>query len=131
MYVTGLMRKRSNLVTFRPRKKKLDYKVNLNVINNDSNALKPLERKESMKCLGVLIDSHLSGKFHVDYVASKLSKIVGIIARLRHFVTFYSLPRIYESLMFPFLKYGLIASGQAAQTHLNNCYSLKNVPSAL
>ena len=103
MYVTGLMRKKSNLVTFRPQKK-IDYKVNLNAINNDTSAVTPLEYKGYVKYLGVLIDSHLSWNFHVDYVASKLSKIVGIIARLRHFVPFYSLPRIYESLMYPFLK---------------------------
>ena len=81
-----------------------------------------------MKYLGVLIDSHLSWKFHVDYVASKLSEIVGIIARLRHFVPFYSLPRIYQSLMYPFLKYGLIAWGEAAQTHLNELLLFQKRP---
>ena len=60
------------------------------------------ECKEYVKYLAVLIDSHLSWKFHIDYVASKLSKIVGIIARLRHFVPFNTLLSIYQSLMFPY-----------------------------
>ena len=49
--------KKSSFVIFRPRQKRLDYKVNLNVINNDTNAFTPLECKEYVKYLGVLIDS--------------------------------------------------------------------------
>ena len=37
--------KKSNFVIFRPRQKKFDYKVNLNVINNDTNALTPLQKR--------------------------------------------------------------------------------------
>ena len=32
------------------------------------------------------MDSNLTWKYHIDYVASKISKIVGITARLRHYV---------------------------------------------
>ena len=117
--------KKSNFVIFRPRQKKLVYEVNLNVIDNNTNTLTSLECKEYVKYLGVLIDSHLSWKFHIDYVASKLSKIVGIIARLRHFVPFNTLLSIYQSLMFPYLTFGLSAWGQAAQLHLNKLLLLQ------
>ena len=117
--------KKSNFVIFRPRQKKLEYEVNLNVIDNNTNTLTSLECKEYVKYLGVLIDSHLSWKFHIDYVASKLSKIVGIIAHLRHFVPFNTLPSIYQSLMFPYLTFGLSAWGQAAQLHLNKLLLLQ------
>ena len=92
---------------FRPRQKKLEYEVNLNVIGNNTDTLTSLECKEYVKNLGVLIDSHLSWKFHIDYVAFKLSKIVGIIARLRHFVPFNTLLSIYQSLMLPYSTFGL------------------------
>ena len=117
--------KKSNFVIFRPRQKKLEYEVNLNVIDNNTNTLTSLECKEYVKYLGVLIDSHLSWKFHIDYVASKLSKIVGIIARLRHLVPFNTLLSIYQSLMFPYLTFGLSAWGQAAQLHLNKLLLLQ------
>ena len=39
-----------------------------------------------MKYLGVLIDSLFSWRYHIDYISSKISKGVGIIARLRHYV---------------------------------------------
>jgi hypothetical protein len=54
-----------------------------------------LERKEYLKYLGVLLDEHLTWKHRIDYVASKISKTVGIIARLRHFVPFQVLTSIY------------------------------------
>ena len=41
-----------------------------------------------LQYLGVLIDDHLSWKYHIDHIAAKISKTVGIIARLRHFVPF-------------------------------------------
>ena len=42
-----------------------------------------------------------------------------IVAGLRHFVPFNTLLSIYQSLMFPYLTFGLRAWGQAAQLHLN------------
>ena len=60
--------------------------------------------------LGILLDSNLSWKF-----ALKISKIIGVIARLRHFVPLCTLLNIYRSLIFPYLSYGLAAWGQAAK----------------
>ena len=48
-------------------------------MDNNTNTLTSLECKEYVKYLEVFIDSHLSWKFHIDYVAFKLCKIVGII----------------------------------------------------
>ena len=42
--------------------------VNLHVIDNNTNTLTWLECKEYVKYFGVLIDSHLFWKFHIDYV---------------------------------------------------------------
>ena len=116
---------KKSFVIFRPRQKKLENEVNLNVIGNNTDILTSLECKEYVKYLGVLIDSHLSWKFHIDYVAFKLSKIVGIIARLRHFVPFNTLLSIYQSLMLPYLTFGLSAWGQAAKLHLNKLLLLQ------
>ena len=84
-----------------------------------------LEHKEYVKYLGVLIDSHLSWKYHIDYVASKVSKIVGVIARLRHFVPVATLRSIYQSLIIPYLSYGLAVWAQAAKSQLNKLWLLQ------
>ena len=49
---------------------------------------------------------------------SRISKIIGVTARLRHFVPLCILLNIYRSLIFPYISYGLAACGQAAKTHL-------------
>ena len=48
--------------------------------------LTSFECKDNVKYLGVLLDSHLTWKYHIDNVALKISRIIGVIARLRHLV---------------------------------------------
>ena len=86
--------------------------------DNDWKILTSLEQRHFVKYLGVLIDSHLSCRYHIDYISSKISKGVGIIARLRHLVSTSTLLKIYGSLIEPYIFYGLIAWGQAANSSL-------------
>ena len=44
---------------------------------------------------------------HIDNVATKLL-MVGLIAKLRHFVLQHTLLNIYHALILPYLSYGLI-----------------------
>ena len=84
-----------------------------------------LESKVYIKYLGVLIDQNLSWKYHIIYIDSivtKISKNVGLIAKLRHSVPRPILVNIYKSLIHPYLTYGLAllsAWGQACKTYLN------------
>ena len=72
-----------------------------------------------------MIDNHLSWKHHINYVALKISRNIGILAKLRHFVPPKTLFGIYNSLIFPYLSYGLVAWGQAAKTHLEKLLRLQ------
>ena len=65
------------------------------------------------KFLGVLIDKNLTWKYHIDYIASKISRVVGIKSRLRHSVPLNTLIQIYRSLIFSYTYYGIAAWGQA------------------
>ena len=80
-----------------------------------SNGHISLEFKDYVKFLGVLIDKNLLWKYHIDYIASKISRVVGIIARLRHHVPLNTLIQIYRCLILPFTSYVIAAWGQAAQ----------------
>ena len=77
------MQKKSNFVVFKPSQKKLSYQINIRIYNNASNSDTSLECKDYVKFLGVLIDKNLTWKYHIDYIASKISRVVGIISRLR------------------------------------------------
>ena len=60
--------KKSNFVIFRPHKRKMDHSVNIPMFDNSNHILTSLECKDHVKYLGVLLDSHLSWKYHIDNV---------------------------------------------------------------
>ena len=116
---------KSNFVVFHPYQRKLNYEINIKMFDNNSAKLISLERKTYVKYLGLLLDDNLSWKPHIDYISTKISKGIGIIARLRHLVPFSTLLNIYRSLIEPYISYGLVAWGQAVNTHLNKIVTLQ------
>ena len=73
---------KSNFVVFHSYQRKLNYEININIFDNNSGKLVSLERKTYVKYLGVLLDDNLSWKPRIDYISTKISKGIGIIARL-------------------------------------------------
>ena len=59
------------------------------------------------------------------YITSKISKTIGVIARLRQFVSSSTLLTLYRSLVSPYLLYGLTVCGQAPQIYLNQILVLQ------
>ena len=85
-----------------------------------------LVRVTSFKYLiDVLINGNLSKKNQVDYVITKMSKTIGIIAKLRYFVPSSVLIMIYEFLILPYLIYGLIAWDNVSKNYLNKIVILQ------
>ena len=117
--------KTSNFIIFRPRQKRIDHQTCIRIPDNNNNGFVLLECKDYVKFLGVLIDKNLTWKPHIDHIASKISKIVGILARIRHHVPFNILLQIYRSLIFPYTLYGIPVWGQAAQRDLEKILILQ------
>ena len=62
------------------------------------------------------MDEKLCGKFHINYVSVKVSKIVGIIAKARHYLGLKNLKEYYYTLPmmgYPYLTYIVTLTGQA------------------
>ena len=97
----------------------------MKAFDHHNNSYISLECKNYVKYLGVLIDENLSWKYHIAHIASKISKTIGIIASLRHFVPLNTLHHIYISLIQPYLLYGIVAWGQAAKTYKNKILILQ------
>ena len=57
----------------------------------------------STKYLGLTFDSILTRKSHVNELYLKLSKTVGILSKVGHFVDNHILVMLYYSLIYPFL----------------------------
>ena len=104
---------------FRPYQKKLDYLPQLSIFDNEKNRNVNLERKGCIKYLGVLIDEHLSWKHHINLITTKISKTVGLIAKLRHFVPYHILLNIYQSSIAPYLIYGLTVWANASKAYVD------------
>ena len=95
------------------------------IFDNEQNRNVALECKEFIKYLGILIDSHLTWKHHIDHIAIKISRTIGLISKLRHFVPKRTLINIYRSLVAPYLTYGLIVWGQACKSFLDKLLKLQ------
>ena len=77
------------------------------------------------KYLGILIDKNLSWRNQIDFLILKISKTVGMIAKLRYFVPRNILLHINQSLIHPYISYGLTAWGMASKTALNRILILQ------
>ena len=99
--------------------------MQIKLFDPNTNSVAYLEQQDYVKYLGILIDKNLSWKYNIDYVASKISRTIGIIARLRHFIPLSTLLIIYRSLVAPCLTYGVIAWGQAAKSNLRKILILQ------
>ena len=61
--------------------------------------LRNIEEKNYTKYLGICIDKNLNWALHFHHINSKISKNLGILFRLRHFLTLNTLKQIYYSLI--------------------------------
>ena len=110
--------RKTNYVIFRPYKKMQNYQVSVKLFDNSTNNSIEIECKEFVKYLEVLIDSK----------RSKISKAIGIIARLRHFVPVSTLHNIYRCLILPYITYGLIVWVHASKRYVNKILILQKRP---
>ena len=109
--------KKKNFI-FHPLQKKLNYLPQINIFDNEQN-------KNCIKFLGLLIDENLSWKDHIHTLTTKISKTVGLIAKLTHIVPNQTLLNIYMSLIAPYMTYGLTSWGNAPETLLNKVLVLQ------
>ena len=117
--------KKSKFMVFHTPKRKV---VPPKLIINDEN----LECVEEFDLLGIVIDKHLTWKSHLNKISNKVSKVIGIMSKLRISVPQNILRIVYTSLVLPHLTYGLLIWGfehhrlfklqkkQSEQLHLAN-----------
>ena len=95
------------------------------MFDNNTNDFIEIESKEFIKYLGVIIDSNFTWKYHIDNIAYKISKAIGIIARLRYFVPLSTLNSIYRCLIQPYTTYGIVVWGNTFKTYLDKILKLQ------
>ena len=79
-----------------------------------------LERVSVFNFLGLTINENLTWKNHIDKVANKISKSMGILNKLKHFLPQTALLQIYNSLILSHINFCILAWG-------NNCERITKI----
>ena len=85
-----------------------------------------IQQKSQIKCLGVFIDEHLKWDAQLQHINNKLTKNLGILFKLRHYMPINVLKQLYYTLTFSYLNYRLMSWGTACQTKLSQIIVSKN-----
>ena len=110
---------KTNFVLFHSPRKKLPNLMNLKFGKSS------IKKTKYVKFLGVLVDEHLSWKYHINELYKKLSRTTGIFFKIRHYIPIETLICLYNSLFSSFLSYGIIAWGLTYTSYLNPVFLLQ------
>ena len=85
-----------------------------------------IEKSKCVKYLGVYLDNKLSWRTHKDKICKKVSKVCGMIYKLRYYVRLSTLKIVYFSLFHSHIQYSLINWGRASKSILYKLKILQN-----
>ena len=90
----------------------LSLQLNVNII----------ERENSLKFLGVILDGHLTWKNHIQLIEKKVSKNVGILYKRSKLINSKCLRSIYVSFTHSYINYANIAWASTNKTKLKKLF---------
>jgi hypothetical protein len=73
-----------------------------------------IEFVEEFKYLGIILDSSLTWKPHLNFISQKIAKTNGIMTRLKKILPPNILKIMYDSLIQPYLQYGILVWGSSS-----------------
>ena len=79
-----------------------------------------------VKYLGMIADDKLTWSQHVDYISSEITRNIGILTHIRHFIPKQSLLLLYHTLIEPYFKYCSIVWVQCSETLKDKRQTLQN-----
>ena len=115
---------KTNFMIIKSSRKK-DASIDIMLTSKDGTTFS-LERKSSIKYLGVMIDDTMSWKHHISYICSRISRNTGIIAKLRHYLSIKQLKQLYYNLIYPYISYAIMAWGSTYKTNLQKLQVKQN-----
>ena len=113
--------KKTNFVNFHPFNKPLKETITL-PINKKS-----IIEEKYVKYLGVLIDSSLTWKYHIENLTKKTSRAIGAMYKIRGLINTYLLKTLCYSLIYPHLIYAIQVWGNTFDCHLNKIIVLQKI----
>ena len=84
-----------------------------------------ISRKNVTKFLGILIDEKLTWKPHVKCLLGKISRVAGIMSKIKNTMTTQSLKMIYYGLIYPFIHYGIVFWATVAKREFDKIFRIQ------
>ena len=84
-----------------------------------------LEQVDNTKFRGPYIDQHLTWKTHVNFIAAKISKSVGLLYKAKYYSPSKSLLTLYYALIYPYLTYCNLIWASTYVTNLQRIYLVR------
>ena len=101
-----------------------NYRKSINISSLDFSGHQ-IERTDSIKFLGMIIDEKLSFKKHINLISSKTSKTIGLFYRLNKIFPLNILKTLYHCLIVPYISYGIEIWYGAPQTESTRIFVLQ------
>ena len=79
-----------------------------------------IDRVHEFNFLGTIIHETLEWTRHIDKVANKISRTLGILNKLKHVLPVYILKTMYDALIVPHLNYNILLWGYIQTECQNN-----------
>ena len=70
-----------------------------------------IEDVKEFNFLGFILDSNLNWKTHLKAFSSKISRVIGLVRKLKYIFLKYILCSIYKTLILPHLNFSLLTWG--------------------
>ena len=104
---------KTNFVIFHPFNKPSKHNVTIKINN------KAINEKESIKYLGVIVDSTLSWKQHIISITKKIARTIGIMYKLQPFLPLNVMKNVYYSLAYSHIIYAIEIWGSEFKSDLD------------
>jgi len=110
---------KTNYMVMCAKNKTIDTSLSIKINNME------IECVHETKFLGVIIDDKCLYKSHINYIANKISKFVGILHRAKGILDIQSLKVLYFTLVQPYFTYCLTIWGHTYESYLSRLYALQ------
>ena len=112
--------KKTNYIIFESKQKIINYKLNIKLDNIE------IEQVSFTKFLGIIINENLTWENHIKVVKNKISKSMGILAKIKSNVPCVILRNLYFMILQPYLEYFNIVWATGKSVMLNKLLVIQN-----
>ena len=115
----SLNSQKTDLILFKPSSRKTELRLTVKIGDTK------IFPSNTIKYLGVLIDTALTWRPQIEELSKKLTRVVAILSKVRHFVPFNTLKCLYYSLFQSYISYGCLVWGFASTGDLQRLFRIQ------